>query len=253
MFRPRVIPALLLKNQGLVKTVKFNKYRYIGDPINAVKIFNNLKADELLFLDITANKEGRTIPLDFVKKVGAEANMPFGVGGGIRTVKEIRAIINAGAEKVILNSFAYENPEFVREAVSEFGSSAIAVSIDVKKRLFRGPQVYIYSGKKHTGISPVEYAKKMEGLGAGEIIVNSIDNDGMMKGYDIGLIKSISENVTVPVVALGGASTIQDFSEAIRKGQASAVSAGSMFVYHGPRKAVLIKYPTKEELKKIFL
>ncbi len=253
MFRPRVIPALLLRNQGLVKTVKFNKYRYIGDPINAVKIFNNLKADELVFLDITANKEGRTIPLDFVKKVGAEANMPFGVGGGVKTVDEIRMIINAGAEKVILNSFAYDNPEFVRKAVAEFGSSTIVVSIDVKNRLFKGQQVYIFSGKKKTGISPIEYAKRMESLGVGELIINSIDNDGTMAGYDIELIKSISDSVTIPVVALGGAATISDFSKAILEGHASAVAAGSMFVYHGARKAVLIKYPTKEELSKLFL
>ena len=146
MFRPRVIPVLLLKNLGLVKTVKFNKPRYIGDPINAVKIFNDLKVDELVFLDITASKEKRKIPLDFVKKVGAEANMPFGVGGGIKTITDIKEIINAGAEKVILNTAAFENPNFVKKASKEFGSSTIVVSIDIKKRFLRGEQVFIYGG-----------------------------------------------------------------------------------------------------------
>lgn len=253
MFRPRVIPVLLLKNQGLVKTVKFNKYRYIGDPINAVKIFNDLKADELIFLDITASKEGRTIPLSFVKKVGAEANMPFAVGGGINSVQKIKKIINAGAEKVVLNTFAYKNPDFVRKSVAEFGSSTIVVSMDVKKSFIRGQRIYIFGGSRRTDVSPIEYAKRMEDLGVGELVINSIDNDGSMKGYDIELIRSISKNVTIPVVALGGAGSIHDFSKAINNGHASAVAAGSMFVYHGARKAVLINYPSREELKKVFL
>lgn len=252
MYRPRVIPVLLLQNLGLVKTVKFNKPRYIGDPINAVKILNDLKADELVFLDITASKEKRKISLDFVKKVGAEANMPFGVGGGIRTIADIKEIINAGAEKVILNTSAFKNPTFVKEASEEFGSSTIVVSIDVKKRFLKGEQVYIYGGKKATGETPMDYAQKMEELGAGEIIINSIENDGMMNGYDIELIKKISENVTIPTVASCGAGKYSDFSKAINEGYSSAVAAGSMFVYHGPRNAVLINYPTKNELTKIF-
>ena len=153
MYRPRVIPVLLLKNLGLVKSIKFNKYRYIGDPINAVKIFNDLKADELVFLDIKANKEKRKISLDFVRKVGAEANMPFSVGGGINSIADIKEIINAGAEKVILNTSAFENSELIREAANEFGSSTIVVSIDVKNRFLKGQQVYIYSGSKATGMN----------------------------------------------------------------------------------------------------
>jgi imidazole glycerol-phosphate synthase subunit HisF len=251
MFRPRVIPTLLLRNLGLVKSIKFNKYRYIGDPINAVKIFNDLKADELVFLDIMANKEKRKISLDFVKKVGAEANMPFGVGGGIKSVADIREIINAGAEKVILNTHAFENPKLIKHSSDEFGSSTIVVSIDVKKRFLKGQQVYIYGGSKATGIHPLEYAQKIEALGAGEIILNSIERDGTMKGYDIELIKKISENVTIPVVALGGAGSFSDLTLALKKGYASAVAAGSMFVYHGPRNAVLVNYPTKKELLNI--
>lgn len=249
MYRPRVIPSLLLKNKGLVKTVKFKKSRYIGDPINAVKIFNDLKADELVFLDITASKESRKIPLDFVKNVGAEANMPFSVGGGIKTVEEIKEIINAGAEKVVLNTHAYLNPSFVEKAVYEFGSSTIVVSIDVKKRFLKGQQVYIYGGTKPTGLDPLDYAKKVESLGAGEIILNSVDNDGVMEGYDIDLVKKVSKELSIPVVALGGAGSMKDLIDVIQEGYASAASAGSMFVYHGPRNAVLINYPNKEDLK----
>lgn len=252
MYRQRVIPTLLLRNLGLVKSVKFKKHRYIGDPINAVKIFNDLKADELVFLDINANKENRKVSLEFVKKVGAEANMPFSVGGGIKTISDIKEIINAGAEKVVLNTFAFENPQFVKDAVNEFGSSTIVVSIDVKKRIFKGQQVYILSGTKPTGKEPVTYAKQIQDLGAGEIILNSIDNDGLMSGYDIELIKKVSKEVEIPVVALGGAGTLSDMSLAINKGYASAVAAGSMFVYHGPRKAVLINYPSKDEILNTF-
>lgn len=253
MYRSRVIPTLLLKNLGLVKSIKFKNHRYIGDPINAVKIFNDLKADELVFLDITANKENRKVSLDFVKNVGAEANMPFSVGGGIKTIADIKEIINAGAEKVVLNTFAYNNPELIKEAVNEFGSSTIVVSIDVKKRLFKGQQVYIYSGTKSTGTDPITYAKKIEDLGAGEIILNSIDNDGLMTGYDIELIEKVSKQLSIPVVAMGGAGGLSDLALAIKVGYASAAAAGSMFVYHGPRKAVLINYPTKEELKNLVI
>ena len=248
MFRPRVIPTLLLKNKGLVKSIRFSKYNYIGDPINAVKIFNDLESDELIFLDINATKEDRRISIDFVKRVGAEANMPFGVGGGIKSIHDIREILEAGAEKVILNTHIFNNHKFLLDSVKEFGSSTISVSIDVKKRIFRGNEVYIRGGKKSTGIKPLTYAKMIQDLGVGEIIIQSIDNDGMMNGYDIELIKSISENVYVPVVALGGARDIPDLIKAIKLGSASAVSAGSMFVYHGPRNAVLINYPNKEEL-----
>jgi imidazole glycerol-phosphate synthase subunit HisF len=253
MYRPRVIPVLLLQNLGLVKTVKFNKPRYIGDPINAVKIFNDLRADELVFLDITANRENRKVSLDFVQKVGAEANMPFAVGGGIRSIADIKEIINAGAEKVILNTHIFEKPELLKNAVAVYGSSTIVVSIDVKKRLLKGQQVYIYGGTKATGEDPVEYAQKVEQLGVGEIIINSIDCDGMMNGYDLELINKISEAVTIPVVAVGGAGKIADFSAAIKEGNASAVAAGSMFVYHGPRNAVLINYPARHELKEVFI
>jgi len=252
MFRPRVIPVLLLKNLGLVKSVKFKDYRYIGDPINAVKLFNDLGADELAFLDILASNETRSISLDFVRRVGDEANMPFSVGGGIRSINEIQEILSAGAEKVILNTIAAETPEFIKGASKEFGCSTITVSIDVKKSLFGKELVYVYSGRKATKYDPVNFAKLMEDQGAGEIIINSIEQDGMMNGYDILLIKRISEAVRIPVVALGGAGNNNDLRKAVLEGYASGVAAGSLFVYHGPRRAVLINYPTQEELSKIF-
>lgn len=252
MFRPRVIPVLLLKNLGLVKSVKFKDYKYIGDPINAVKLFNDLRADELVFLDILASKEKRTIQLSFVQKVGDECNMPFSVGGGIRTLIDIKQILNAGAEKVIINTYAAEQPDFIRDASMEFGSSTIVVSIDVKKNLFGKEQTYILGGSKSTSYSPVDFAKLMEEKGAGELIINSIDKDGTMEGYDLSLVKKISEAVTIPVIACGGAGTYSHLAEGIKNSYASAVAAGSMFVYHGPRKAVLINYPSKADLQKIF-
>ena len=241
---------MLLKNLGLVKSVRFRDHRYIGDPINAVKLFNDLGADELVFLDILATSEKRSISADFVRKVGDEANMPFSVGGGIRKIEEIRMALRAGAEKVVLNTIAAEDPEFVRKASKEFGSSTIVVSIDVKKNLFGKEHTYTYSGNKATGFDPVIFARLAEEKGAGELIVNSIDHDGLMNGYDIYLIKRISEAVRIPVVALGGARNTNDLRLAIKEGFASAVAAGSMFIYYGPRKAVLINYPSREEISK---
>lgn len=252
MFRPRVIPLLLLKGQGLVKSIKFKDYRYIGDPINAVKIFNDLKADELVFLDILASKEKRCISLDFVRNVGEEANMPFAVGGGIRTIQDIKEIIKAGAEKVVINTYSTENPEFIRKASDEFGSSTIVVSMDVKKRLFGKNELYTCGGKKSTGIDPFSFAQLMQKMGAGEIIINSIERDGTMLGYDLDLIMLIAKAVSIPVVASGGAGKLDDFKKAVNQAHASAVAAGSMFVYHGARNAVLVNYPKNTELINIF-
>ena len=252
MYRPRIIPVLLLQNQGLVKSVKFKSHRYIGDPINAVKIFNDLKADELVFLDITATNEKRLISLDFVKDVGEEANMPFSVGGGIRKLDDIRRILEVGAEKVILNSIAGENSDFVAEAANEFGSSTIAVCIDLKKNIFGKKQVVLCSGKKASTTNPVEFSKQMQEKGAGEIIVQSVDLDGTMQGYDIDLLKEISQSVSIPVVALGGAGNLQHIQNLYQQTVINGFGAGSMFVYHGPRNAVLINYPNKEQLKSLF-
>lgn len=251
MFRPRIIPVLLLKGKGLVKSTNFKDFNYIGDPINAVKIYNDLKADELVFLDINATKENRLISLDFVKKVGEEANMPFAVGGGVKTIQNIRDIISAGAEKVVINTEASINPNFIKEASETFGSSTIVICIDVKKKWLGKEQVWINSGSTATGKDPVQFAKLMQEMGAGELIIQSIEKDGHMKGYDLDLIKRISESVTIPIVALGGAGCLDDLRRAYQDAHATGLAAGSMFVYHGPRKAVLINYIEKNELQKI--
>jgi cyclase len=237
-----------LKDLALVKSVGFKNFKYIGDPINAVKIFNDLKADELVFLDITASKENRLISLDFVKDVGEEANMPFAVGGGIRSIEDIRKIISAGAEKVVINSYAAENPDFIKEASDTFGSSTIVVCIDVKKKLFGGLQTWTLNGSKSTKFSPVEFARLMEEKGAGEVIIQSIEKDGTMEGYDLDLIKSISESVNIPVVALGGAGKLIHLEEGYQKGFANGLAAGSLFVYQGAKRGVLINYPSKSEI-----
>ena len=248
MFRPRIIPVLLLKGNALVKSKCFKNFRYIGDPINAVKVFNDLKADELVFLDIEATKEKRTISAELVKQVGEEANMPFSVGGGIKNLEDIQNIIAEGAEKVIINTYALENPNFIREAADNFGSSTIVVCIDVKKKVFSGNAVWSNSGSKSSKYSPADFAKLIEEQGAGEIIIQSIKKDGSMSGYDLDLIKEISTTVTIPVVALGGAGNLEDMIEGYKKGFASALAAGSLFVFQGPKKGVLINYVENSDL-----
>lgn len=252
MFRPRIIPVLLLKNKGLVKSIKFRNHRYIGDPINAVKIFNDLKADELVFLDIMASKENRTISLEFIKKVGEEANMPFAAGGGISTLDQIKKIIAVGTEKVVINTSAVTEVGFIRKASEEFGSSTIVVCIDVKKRFLRDEQTWILSGTKSTSISPVDFAQQMEENGAGELIIQSIDRDGTMNGYDIPLIRKISQAVSIPIVALGGAGNMEHLKQAYSEGYANGLAVGSMFVYQGARNGILINYPEKAEIETLF-
>jgi imidazole glycerol-phosphate synthase subunit HisF len=249
MFRPRVIPVLLLRDGGLVKTEGFGKQRYIGDPINAVRIFNDHRADELVFLDILATREGRLISLEFVRDVGEEANMPFAVGGGIRSLQDIRNILSAGAEKVVLNSSAAENPDFIAQAADSFGSSTITICIDVKQKRFGGPRTWIAGGTRATEYAPEEFARLAQEKGAGEIIVQSIPRDGTMEGYDLDLIRRVSEAVTIPVVALGGAGGLDDLRQAYDETYASGLAAGSMFVFHGPKRGVLINYPDRAELK----
>lgn len=252
MFLPRVIPVLLLKGKGLVKTVKFKDPKYIGDPINAVKIFNDLKADELVFLDITASKESRTVSVELVKDIGDEAFMPFGVGGGISNITQIEKLLKAGAEKVIINTNFVLKPELIEEAAKVFGSQSIVVSIDVKKTFLGKYECWIKDGSENTKSNPVDLARKAESSGAGELIINSIDLDGLMTGYDTGLIRSIADTVSIPVVACGGAGKTEHLFQGYSDGNAHALAAGSMFVFHGPRRAVLINYPSKNELIQLF-
>ncbi|MCE2711624.1 MAG: AglZ/HisF2 family acetamidino modification protein [Cryomorphaceae bacterium] len=245
MHRPRLIPVLLLKNQGLVKTIGFRSPKYIGDPMHAVHIFNELKADELVFLDIEASKEGRTIDPEFVRKIGEEANMPFAVGGGIRSLDTIRELLRCGAEKVVLNSVAIDEPDFVRRAANEFGSSTIVVCLDVKKKWLTGLRTWAHGGMVSSGMDPITHAVLMQEYGAGELIVQSIDKDGAMTGYDVELIRGISERVSIPVVALGGAGSIDHMRIAYEQGFADGLAAGSFFVYQSKRRGVLINYPGK--------
>lgn len=244
MFRPRVIPVLLMKKGGLVKSVQFKKHRYIGDPINAVSIFNAKKADEIIILDIDASKENRLISLEFVHKVGDEASMAFGVGGGIRSLNDITQIIKHGAEKVILGTIACRNPEFVKAASKEFGSSTISVCIDVKRSIFGAYQVRYLNGSKKSIYCLEDYARVLEDLGVGELIIQSIDNEGTYCGYDITMIKAVTDHTKIPVVALGGARGCVDFRKAFTEGNASALAAGSFFVYQGQGRGVLISYPS---------
>lgn len=248
MFRPRIIPVLLLKDRAVVKSVRFRNHKYIGDPINAVRILNDLEADELVFLDITASKMQRSISIDFVKVVGEEAQMPFCVGGGIATLGDIKTIVAAGAEKVVLNTSAGRDPDFVKAASDEFGSSTIVVCIDVKRTLFGGERTWIVGGSRATRFSPLEFARLMEDKGAGELIVQSIAKDGTMQGYDIDLIRSISQAVSIPVVALGGAGRNEDLVDGYRYGFANGLAAGSLFVYQDRRRGVLINYPEKSDV-----
>ena len=249
MYTPRIIPVLLLQGNSLVKSVRFKKHKYIGDPINAVRIFNDLTVDEIVFLDISASKENRLISMDFIKDVGEEANMPFAVGGGVKTLEDIEQIIKSGAERVIINTAAVTDPNFIKSACDKFGSSTIIVCIDVKKRKFKkGNYVYLLSGSKSINETPENFAIQMEELGVGEIIIQSIDKDGLMNGYDLELIRSISEKVKIPVIALGGAGVPEHLEQGFNIGLANGLAAGSLFVYHDNNRGVLINYVDKSEL-----
>jgi imidazole glycerol-phosphate synthase subunit HisF len=248
----RIIPTLLLRNRGLVKTVKFRDSVYVGDPINTVRIFNEKEVDEIFFLDIDATNLKKEPPYDLIQDIASECFMPFAYGGGINSLSQIERIIKSGAEKIIINSGAFAVKNLIEEAVRQFGSSTIAVSIDVKKEFLRGYIVYINGGKLSTGKNPVEYAIELENKGVGEILVNSVDRDGTMEGYDLDLIKSVSRSVRLPVIACGGAGKMSDFGAAFTEGGASAVAAGSFFVFHGKRRAVLITYPDYSEISQIF-
>lgn len=251
MLRPRIIPCLLLRNAGLVKTVNFKNPKYLGDPINIVKIYNEKEVDELVFLDITATVEGKPPPFELLEKVAGEAFMPLGYGGGIRSLEDVKTILGLGIEKVIINAYAVENPSFIYDAANFAGSQSTVVSFDVKKGILGKYEVRTHRGTKATGFDPIEFAVMMEKEGAGELILCSIDRDGTMKGYDIDLISRVTDAVNIPVVACGGSRTTKDLCAAIKQGGASAAGAGSMFVFQGPHRAVLISYPEYAEIENI--
>ena len=249
MIKPRVIPALLLKGQGLVKTVKFKEPKYLGDPINIVRIFNDKEVDELVLLDITATPEKRGPQFDLLKNIASEAFIPLAYGGGIRSMDDVKKLLSIGIEKLIMNTSAVETPSLVREVADHAGSQAAVVSMDVKKGLLGKYEVFTHCGQKKTGLDPVKHAVEMERMGVGEILINSIDRDGTMQGYDVDLVRKVADAVSVPVVACGGAGNLSHVSEVIKQGHASAAAAGSIFVFQGPLRGVLISYPTPKELK----
>ena len=250
MLKTRVMPCLLLNNSRLVKTVRFKKPNYIGDPINVIKIYNEKEVDELIFLDITATVENRKPPFKIISEIASECFMPFAYGGGINNLEDIKKIFSLGVEKVAINNYAIENPSFIKSASDLFGSQSIIVSIDVRKSLFGKYEVYTHSGKNATKLEPVKFAIQAEEMGAGELLLTSIDRDGTMQGYDNNLITEVSDAVSVPVIACGGAGNIEHFAEAVKAG-ASAVAAGSLVVYQGFNRGVLINFPTRDELEMV--
>jgi cyclase len=252
MIRTRVIPCLLLRNLGLVKTVRFKDPKYLGDPINIVKIFNDKEVDELVFLDITATAENKKPPFGLLEKIASECFMPLGYGGGVRSLEDMRTLFGIGIEKVSINSYAVENPAFIHAAADSFGSQSVVISMDVKKNRWSKYEVFTRSGQQPTGLDPVKFAVEMEKRGAGELLLNSIDRDGTMQGYDLDLIKQVTRAVNIPVVACGGAGNVKDLAAAVKQGGASAAAAGSMFVFQGPLRGVLISYPAPQELRQVF-
>ncbi|TMP31447.1 imidazole glycerol phosphate synthase subunit HisF [Pseudoalteromonas rubra] len=251
MLQTRVIPILLLKDGGLYKGEQFKKHKYVGDPINAVKIFNDKEVDEICILDIDASRSGTSPDFALIENIASQAFMPLGYGGGVKSVDDIERLFRIGIEKVVLNTAAYENQGLIKAASDLVGSQSIVCSIDVKKGLFGKEKAYIKSGTKSIKMSPVDLAKHYEQQGAGELIVNSIERDGKATGYDLDLIQRISKVVDIPIVAACGAGKNQHFVEAVKAG-ASAVAAGDIFTFQGKRKAVLITYPQYDKLQDLF-
>ena len=245
--RPRIIPVLLYDDRDLIKTINFKDRTYLGDPVNAVKIFNRKGIDELSVLDIGATRKHREPDFELLKDIASEAFMPLSCGGGITNLEQVHELLAIGYEKVVINSELVRNPKLITESAEAFGSQSIVASIDAK--IIKGQyHCVINDGQEVTDKLPVELAKEAERLGAGEIIINSIDRDGMMQGYDIELVKSVADTVKIPVTAIGGAEGIDDLKKVLDEGHAHAAAGGSMFVYYGRLKAVLITAPNEEEL-----
>lgn len=245
--RPRIIPVLLVDDRDLIKTVQFSKPTYLGDPVNAVKIFNRKRIDELSVLDIGATKNEREPDFELLKDIATEAFMPLSCGGGITTVEQVHELLAIGYEKVVINTQLIRRPDLVKKAAELFGSQSIVASIDAKQ--VNGQyKCAISDGNEIVDKTPIELAREAEKLGAGEIIINSIDRDGMMQGYDISLVRSVVDAVKIPVTAIGGAGGVNDLKKVLEEGQAHAAAGGSMFVYYGRLKAVLITAPSEEEL-----
>lgn len=246
----RIIPILLLHKGLLYKTKKFNNPRYIGDPTNAVRIFNEKEVDELALIDIDATTAQRGPNFDLIKEIAGEAFMPLVYGGGISSLDQIKKVIDQGVEKVLLSHHALNSPDLIAKSAQQIGSSSTVVCLDVKKKIFGGYEIYTKNGTQNFKKDFLSVVKEMEDLGAGEILINSIDRDGMMNGYDLALIKSVASKVSIPVIACGGASNVSDINLAFEAG-ANGAAAGSMFVFHGKHQAVLITYPSQSEILSI--
>jgi cyclase len=250
MLKPRVMPCLLLRNEGLVKTVRFKDFSYVGDPINAVRIYNDMEVDELVFLDILASENSAEPNYKLIEEIAGECFMPLSYGGGIRNVDQMRRLYSIGVEKVIVNTSAFEIPSLLQEASGLFGRQAVIASIDVRRSMFGKYEVCVSDGKKKTGRSPVEYAREMENLGAGEILLTSMDRDGTWEGFDVELTKAVADAVSVPVIAAGGAGTLDHIVDVIKVGHASAAAIGSMAVFQAKGLGVLIKFPKLEDISR---
>ncbi len=244
----RIIPCLLLRDSGFVKTRGFRNPVYLGDCFNTVRLFSEKEADELLILDIGATAAGRAPDFELLRELAGECFMPVAYGGGLRTLEDMRKILRSGFEKVSLNTAAQRTPEVVEAAAREFGSQAVTVSLDVRRKFFGRYEVYVNGGREPAGVDPVTAARRAADLGAGELLLNSIDRDGSMEGYDLDLIRSVADAVPIPLVACGGAGSLGDLRRALREGHASAVAAGSLFVFVGKHRAVLITYPSAADL-----
>lgn len=253
MLRSRITPCLLVHKKGLVKTVGFKDPKYVGDPINAVKIFNEKEVDELMVIDIDASVEKRGPDFDLIKNLAVECRMPFCYGGGVTTVEQAKKIINLGAEKVAISSAAIENFEIIEKIGSAVGIQSVVVVLDVKKKgLLGGYEIFIHNGKIATGLKLKDFVKKLDNVGVGEIVINSIDKDGKMDGYDLSLIDIVRNETEGPITVLGGAGSFNDLNEVIKKYKVIGVAAGSLFVFKGKYRAVLISYPSKIEKKEIY-
>lgn len=249
--RIRVIPVLLLSNGDLVKTRRFRDPVYIGDPINAVRIFNEKGVDELVLLDITASRNETGDRYQRVSEIVGEAFMPIAYGGGVRSLQQIEKTLRLGVEKVVLNTATVSDLPLITEAAKQFGSQSVVVSIDARRRLGGSYRVYIDGGRRATRSDPSTHARRCADAGAGEILITSIDVEGTYKGYDLRLTRAVADAVTLPVIACGGAATVDDFAQAVTVGGAAAVAASSMFVFQGPHRAVLISFPEESLLREV--
>ena len=248
MLRSRIIPCLLVHKKGLVKTVQFKDPKYVGDPINAVKIFNEKEVDELIVLDIDASVERRGPNFGLIKNLAVECRMPFCYGGGVTTVEQAKRIINLGAEKVAISSAAIDNFELIKKIGDAVGIQSVVVVIDAKKkRLFGTYEIYIHNGQKRTGITVKDFVERLSNVGVGEIVINSIDKDGTMEGFDEALIEIVHKGFDGPITVLGGAGKLEDIKSVISKYKIIGVSCGSLFVFKGKYRAVLMSYPEKQE------